>query len=230
MLLLIALQLFAIKHVDHRAKAIDKKIKVGDSSTAAQIFESQEHVLITPEINPEQPEETQNKQDDLPPQIKARISMAMNVDANPTGHPQPPSPKPSSPAAPINKNPTCDGIDDIVITGLSFKSPEVSRVLTKHSAKEETPLLENGKAKLDLDNYTNFYASELHAGNLSRIHTSRDMEADLVNLMKQNYEVRMHLTPLYLSCINLYPYCPQVISMLETCKNLQSVAPKGWLI
>ena len=30
-------------------------------------------------------------------------------------------------------------IDDIIVTGSTFKAPEVSRVLAKHSAKEETP-------------------------------------------------------------------------------------------
>ena len=132
---------FAIKHVfnsqcDHRAKAKENKRKIGDSSKAHQISESEEQVLVTPEINSEQPEEPQSKQDDPPPQIEASVSEAMHVDANPAGNPDLPSPKPSSPAQPINKNPADDNVDDIAIIGSVLKLPEVSRVLAKHSAKE----------------------------------------------------------------------------------------------
>jgi hypothetical protein len=62
-------------------------------------------------------------------------------------------------------------------------------VLAKHTAKEEAPLLEKDKTKLDLQSYVEFSAGELHVGYLSRLHTRRDMEAGLVNMMKQKYEV-----------------------------------------
>lgn len=80
--------------------------------------------------------------------------------------------------------------DDVIVTGTGYTMPGASTVLTKH--KEESPSLEKNKAKLDLQDYATFSASELHAGYLSRLHTSRDMEAGLVNLMKKKYEVRLH--------------------------------------
>ena len=78
-------------------------------------------------------------------------------------------------------------------------------MLAKHSAKEETPSLEKGKAELDLENYSSFSATKLHTGYLSRLYTSHDMEAGLVNLMNQKYEVCIHLTH-FESFISIYIY------------------------
>ena len=62
-------------------------------------------------------------------------------------------------------------------------------MLSKHSAKEEFSTADKGKWKLYLESYASFSASEIHSGYLSRLHTSRDMEAGLVNLMKERFEV-----------------------------------------
>ena len=62
-------------------------------------------------------------------------------------------------------------------------------MLAKHSAKEESPSFEKGQAKVDLESYSSFSAGDVYASYLSRLHTSRDMEAGLVQLMKQKYEV-----------------------------------------
>ena len=40
-----------------------------------------------------------------------------------------------------------------------------------------------------MDNYASFSAQEVHSGYLNRLYTSRDYEAGLVYLMKENYEV-----------------------------------------
>ena len=50
---------------------------------------------------------------------------------------------------------------------------------------------------MDLQDYAQFNPSELHADYVSRLHTNRDMEAGLVNLMRQKREVQ--IKPL---CIN----------------------------
>ena len=63
-------------------------------------------------------------------------------------------------------------------------------MLAKHTAKEEFSAAEKGKWKFDLESYAQFNAQEIHAGYLNRFHTSRDIEAGLVNLMKGRFEVR----------------------------------------
>ena len=45
------------------------------------------------------------------------------------------------------------------------------------------------KPKLDLESYSNLNAGELYSGYLSRLHTSRGLEANLANMMRQEYEV-----------------------------------------
>ena len=62
-------------------------------------------------------------------------------------------------------------------------------MLAKHSTKEGSPSLKKGKARLDLESYAALSVSDVHAGYLNRLHTSRDLEAGLVNLMKECYEV-----------------------------------------
>lgn len=42
---------------------------------------------------------------------------------------------------------------------------------------------------MDLSNFINLSTEELHSGYLNRLYTSRDLEAGLVNLMKERYEV-----------------------------------------
>ena len=97
----------------------------------------------------------------------------MGTKVNPVASHDPPSRKRPSPAKSIDKSPANADVDDITVIGSVFKAPDVSRALAKYSAKEETPSLEKGKAKLDLQSYATFSASELHAGNLRRLHTSQ---------------------------------------------------------
>jgi hypothetical protein len=162
---------------------VGKKQKVGGSSKDPKIAEPERQA---PEDSIQNPEDLAN---DPPPQANTAVFEAMHTEINSAAHQDSPSPKPPSPPKSTDKCPTATDIGNVTFTGSAFKPPEVSRVLAKHSAKEETPSLEKGKAKLDLDDYSSYSASEIHVGYLSRLHTSRDMEARLVNLMKQKYEV-----------------------------------------
>ena len=55
---------------------------------------------------------------------------------------------------------------------------------------------------MDLSNFVNLSAEELHSGFLNRLYTSRDFEAGLINLMKERYEVNT-ATPLYMNILPL---------------------------
>ena len=48
---------------------------------------------------------------------------------------------------------------------------------------------EKGKWSTDLSSYAHLSAEELHSGFVNRLHSNRDYEAGLVNLMKERYEV-----------------------------------------
>ena len=56
-------------------------------------------------------------------------------------------------------------------------------------AKEEQAARDKGKWSSDLSSYAHLNADELHSGFLNRLHSNRDYEAGLVNLMKERYEV-----------------------------------------
>ena len=77
--------------------------------------------------------------------------------------------------------------DDIVITGAGFKEWGQPTVLAKHSAKEE--YLERRKVRFDIADYSQLSASEVLSGYLNQVHTSRDLEIDMVKQMHQKYEV-----------------------------------------
>ena len=87
------------------------------------------------------------------------------------------------------QNPEGQG-DDVIITGAGHSSPGHPVILAQHSAKEEQIAGDN------LSNYAHLNADELHSGFLNRLHSNRDYEAGLVNLMKERYEV--NASPLYI--------------------------------
>ena len=101
----------------------------------------------------------------------------------------PSSAKPPSPIKPAEEAPSQQTAEDVIITGTGFEEPENPTILAKHSAKEEVLAADKRKWKLDLESYAGFSASDIHVGYLSRLHTSRDMKAGLVNLMKERFEV-----------------------------------------
>ena len=79
--------------------------------------------------------------------------------------------------------------DDVIITGMGHSSPGHPVILAQHSAKEEHAAREKGKWSTDLSGYAHLSAEELRSGFLNRLHSNRDYEAGLVNLMKERYEV-----------------------------------------
>ncbi|XP_040252904.2 uncharacterized protein [Aegilops tauschii subsp. strangulata] len=159
---------------------------MGKSSTTPVIPESEEQVLVTPDANTEQDEEHHDDRGDPPPQTEKTASDAMDADANPAGNPDPPSSIPSSPLEATEETPPEKNDDDVAIIGAGYKTPGITNLLTKHTTKEEKLLSEKGKSKLELSGYEGLNAEDLHAGYVSRLVTSRDMEASLVNTMKRS--------------------------------------------
>ena len=103
-----------------------------------------------------------------------------------------PDTEPAAPnrASPVRGTDTTEGQgDDVIITGMGHSSPGHPVILAKHSAKEERAAMEKGKWSTDLSSYAHLSAEELHSGFLNRLHSNRDYEAGLVNLMKERYEV-----------------------------------------
>ena len=76
-----------------------------------------------------------------------------------------------------------------MITGFGHTTPGNPVALSNHSAKEEFSSMDKGKWKTDLSSYAHLSAEELHSSFLNRLHSNRDYEAGLVNLMKECYEV-----------------------------------------
>lgn len=79
--------------------------------------------------------------------------------------------------------------DDVIITSTYHHSPGHPVILAQHSAKEERAAREKGKWSTDLSNYAHLSVEELHSGFLNRLHSNRDYEASLLNMMKERYEV-----------------------------------------
>ena len=154
--------------------------------------------------NPSEPEKQQlelshpiadNIVDDLPPEDH-------NVDIDPMNT----NPSDTNPPSPIRTashvKPAKEKDDDVTITGHGFTTLGRATVLSRHSAKEEISADDKGKWKVDLESYTQFSAQDIHSGYLSRLYTSRDFQAGLVNLMKECYEVNT-ATPLYMNILPL---------------------------
>jgi hypothetical protein len=78
-------------------------------------------------------------------------------------------------------------------------------------------LLERGNTKLDLPNCEALSTEEVYVGHLSRLNTSRDMEASLVQIMKEKYEVYLTFSPI----ISLYvaPHVLTIGKSLSVVKN-----------
>ena len=84
--------------------------------------------------------------------------------------------KPPSPIKPSGPN-----TEEVLITGTCFREPGNPTALAKHSAKEE--LIEKRKVKFDMANYSHLSINEVLSGYLSQVHTSRDLEIDMVKHM-----------------------------------------------
>ena len=117
----------------------------------------------------------------------------MIPEANLEMDPKPPGPLPTTQDVTAQE-------EEVTITGSTYATLAPSNVLAKHISKDEAPSPEKEKAKLDLPNLEQLAADELHSGYLSRLAASRDMEANLVGMMKRKYEV-LHFSIL---CISLH--------------------------
>ncbi|XP_044318647.1 uncharacterized protein [Triticum aestivum] len=70
---------------------------------------------------------------------------------------------------------------DVVITKTGYTEPGRPTVLAKCSAKEEH--LERCKVRFDVADYTHMSIGEVFSGYLSQVHSSRDLEVDMVKQM-----------------------------------------------
>ena len=76
---------------------------------------------------------------------------------------------------------------EVEILKTQFVEPAEPTVLAKCSAKEE--LLERRKAKLDVTDYTPLSIGEIVSGYINQVHSSRDLEIDMVKQIQQKSEV-----------------------------------------
>ena len=74
-----------------------------------------------------------------------------------------------------------------MITSTGFREPGRPTVLAKHSANEEH--IEQQKVRFDVANYSQLSIGEVYSGYLNEVHTSRDLEVDMVKQMHQKFEV-----------------------------------------
>ena len=127
---------------------------------------------------------------DLNEQTEAEVADLADKPTSPIHNDDgPPSPAKATDIPTTPTQTTGNKADDVVITSVGYTSPGNPVVLAKHSAKEERAAMEKGKWSTDLSSYAHFSAEALHSGFLNRLHTNRDYEAGLVNLMKERYEV-----------------------------------------
>ena len=82
---------------------------------------------------------------------------------------------------------------EVEILRSQFVEPGRPTVLAKCSAKEE--LTERRMAKLDITDYTHLSIGDIVSGYLNQVHSSRDLEIDMVKQIQQKSEV--YLMPLF---------------------------------
>ena len=155
----------------------------------------------TGEVEPEKaPEDLDNNLDNLmddfvppkptinanPPEADPAIhedtSSPHAMPASPVADPLKSSANPPSPIKPSEPS-----TEEVLITSTGFQELGNPISLAKHSAKEE--LIEKRKVKFDMANYSHLSISEILSSYLSQVHTSRDLEIDMVKHMHQKYEV-----------------------------------------
>ena len=98
------------------------------------------------------------------------------------------NPAPSSPVHTATPPPTTAS-PEVEITHTAYTAPAEPTVLAKHTAKAEKLHKEKGKWSTELSSFADMSAQELYSGYLNRLHTGRDYEAGLINMMKDKYEV-----------------------------------------
>ena len=71
--------------------------------------------------------------------------------------------------------------EDVVITATDFREPGRPTVLAKHSAKEEH--IKQCKVGFDVAEYSQLSVREVFSSYLSQVHSSRELEVDMVKQM-----------------------------------------------
>ena len=146
-----------------------KKARVTKLAENPKIHEPEQQVPAS-NASEKQPEEPAHE---APPEIPD-LSHG-HIDINPLNT------KSSSPLKPSEEHG-----EDVMITGTSFREPGQPTVLAKHSAKDE--FVERRKVRFDIADYSQLSVSEVFSGYLNQVHTSRDLEIDMVKQMHQKYE------------------------------------------
>ena len=89
--------------------------------------------------------------------------------------------------------------DDVEITKTGFTEPGRPTMRAKCSAKEEH--LEHRKVRFDIADYTHMSIGEVFSGYLSQVHSSRDLEVDMVKKCTRNLRYKLFpFTELSLLC------------------------------
>lgn len=164
-----------------------KKRKTGESGSTSEPPRPEGHEESAKEQVEETPEAPQQKE---PPPSGDVENQAGDVNDVPEGNPPSPVREPSPKTAAektVASSPRA--IAELIITGSAYRTPEPSKTLAKIPSKGESKATEKGKTKLELPNYEELSALDLHEAYLARLSTSRDMEAGMVNMLKRKYEV-----------------------------------------
>ena len=148
----------------------NKKAKVTKPTAAPEIAEPEQQISAR-EAFDKQPDETVT---DAPPEIPDLCVDDTTIN-------------PSNPAPSSSLKPSETHNDDVLITGTGCVEPGNPIALAKHTAKQE--VIERRKMKFDVSHYAQLSSSEILSGYLSQVHSSRDLEVDMVKQMHQKYEV-----------------------------------------
>jgi hypothetical protein len=189
-----------------RAKA--KKRKTGESSSAPEILETEDPNTATPEGERETATDQPGENIEPPKQNEPPTTEEVNTQVGATDKAE--DLNPPSPVHTLSPRKAAEDIvvssprpaKEVTITGASFKAPAPSTVLTKLAAKDDPVAAEKWKTKLELPSLDDLSAADVHELYLTRLSTSREMEANMVNMLKRKYEVNsLPLSILYISCV-----------------------------
>ena len=147
-----------------------KRAKVTKPAEDPKVHESEQQVPAS-DASEKQPKEPAHETPTKIPDLSHE-----HTDINPLNT------KSSSPLKPPEEHG-----EDVMITSTSFREPGQPTILAKHSAKDE--FVERRKVRFDIADYSQLSVSEVFSGYLNQVHTSHDLEIDMVKQMHQKYEV-----------------------------------------
>ena len=142
----------------------NKKAKVTKPVEDPKVPEPEQQVPAS-DVSEKQPEEPAHE---APPEIPDLSGDQTKLN--------PLSTESSSPLKPSETH-----TDAIMITGTGFTEPGNPTVLAQHSAKQE--FIEKRKVRFDVTHYYQLSSSEVLSSYLNQVHTSRDLEIDMVKQM-----------------------------------------------